>query len=245
VDVRAMPGLEHEPYAEVWFREIDEARWRQASEQARALGKTGLEVWTTDETPAVVEFLDARGYEEVRRYVISELDVAAASAPDPPAFAITTLAERPALITPLYAIALESYPDQPARAGSVIGDFATWRAWSLDPNPPEACFIAVDGDEPLGYGYLAREDGRWTQGFTAVARAHRGRGVAGAIKRAQIAWAKANGVPAIRTANETRLTQMLALNRRFGYRRLYEEIVLRGPVSSDPVSPGSEVEPIR
>ena len=40
---------------------------------------------------------------------------------------------------------------------------------------------------------------------------------------------KANGVPTLRTANEVRLEGMLALNRRFGYRTLYDEIVLRGP----------------
>jgi GNAT superfamily N-acetyltransferase len=65
-----------------------------------------------------------------------------------------------------------------------------------------------------------------------VARDARGRGVAGAIKRAQIAWAKANGIATLQTANEVRLTGMLDLNRRLGYRLLYEEIVLRGPIAS-------------
>ena len=65
----------------------------------------------------------------------------------------------------------------------------------------------------------------------AVAREARGRGVAGAIKRAQIAWARDHGVSAIRTANETRLETMLDLNRRLGYVPLYEEIVLRGPIA--------------
>ena len=63
----------------------------------------------------------------------------------------------------------------------------------------------------------------------AVARAARGRGVAGALKQAQIAWAQAHDITALRTATETRLTQMRALNARHGYRRLYDEIVLRGP----------------
>ena len=66
-----MPGLEHEPYAEVWFRAVDDGAWQEASVRARELGKTGLEVWTTTETPAVVDFLAARGYAEARRYVIS------------------------------------------------------------------------------------------------------------------------------------------------------------------------------
>jgi GNAT superfamily N-acetyltransferase len=181
----------------------------------------------------VVAFLEPRGYTEVRRYVISELDVAAAQEPDPPTLPLTTLAERPDLAEALYTVALESYPDQPGRSGSSIGDFEHWRGWSLDPNPPEACFIALRVDEVLGYGYLAEEDGVWTHGFMAVARAHRGRGVAGALKRAQIAYAKANGIARLRTATEVRLTRMRALNTGWGYLPLYEEIILRGPIASD------------
>ncbi|MCW2964944.1 MAG: hypothetical protein JWO17_2196 [Actinomycetia bacterium] len=225
--VTLMPGLEHLPYAEVWFREIDEERWREASTQARALGKTGLEVWTTDRTPEVVAFLEPRGYEEVRRYVISELDVAAAPDPDPPAFELVTFAERPDLAPALYELAQIAHPDQPGRSESTVSD--AWFQWGLAANPPEAYFIALDGDRVLGYGYLEHEDDQWKNGFMAVARDARGRGIAGAIKRAQIRWAKANGVTTLRTANEVRLEGMLALNRRFGYRTLYDEIVLRGP----------------
>jgi mycothiol synthase len=228
MDVKPMPGLEHLPYAEVWFHEIDEARWQEASVRARELGKTGLEVWTTDRTPEVVAFLEPRGYEEVRRYVISELDVAAAPDPDPPAFDLVTFAERPDLAPALYALAQIAHPDQPGRSESTVSE--AWWDWGLRANPPESYFIALDGDRVLGYGYLEHEASQWKNGFMAVARDARGRGVAGAIKRAQIAWAKANGVPSLRTANEVRLEGMLALNRRFGYRTLYDEIVLRGPI---------------
>lgn len=229
MDVNPIPGLAHLPFAEVWFHDVDEARWREACVQAQALGKTGLEVWTTDRTPEVVAFLGERGYEEVRRYVISELDVAAAPAPDPPSFTIVTFAERPDLAPQLYELARAAYPDQPGRAESVID--VAWHQWGLGAHPPEAYFIALDGRRVLGYGYLEHEGEQWRNGFMAVAREERGRGVAGAIKRAQIAWAKANGVPALRTANEVRLVGMLALNRRFGYRTLYDEIVLRGPLA--------------
>jgi GNAT superfamily N-acetyltransferase len=230
MDVKPMPGLEHLPYAEVWFHEVDEARWREASAQARGLGKTGLEVWTTDRTPEVVAFLEPRGYAEVRRYVISELDVAAAPDPGQPAFELVTFAERPELAPALYELARIAHPDQPGRSESTVSD--RWFQWGLAANPPEAYFIALDGDTVLGFGYLEREDEQWKHGFMAVARDARGRGIAGAIKRAQIAWAKANGVPSLRTANEVRLEGMLALNRRFGYRTLYDEIVMRGPCAA-------------
>jgi GNAT superfamily N-acetyltransferase len=230
MDVKPIPGLEQLPYAEVWFHAIDEAHWREASMLAGALGKTGLEVWTTDRTPEVVAFLEPRGYDEVRRYVISELDVAAAPDPDPPAFDLVTFAERPDLAPALYELAKLAHADQPGRSDSHVSD--AWFEWGLRANPPESYFIALDGDRVLGYGYLEHHDKQWKNGFMAVAREERGRGIAGAIKRAQIAWAKANGVPTLRTANEVRLEGMLALNRRFGYRTLYDEIVLRGPIAA-------------
>lgn len=229
MDVNPIPGLEHLPYAEVWFHAVDDADWRDASARARALGKTGLEVWTTDGTPEVVAFLAERGYAEVRRYVISELDVAAAADPGPPAFPLVTLAERPDLAPALYELARIAHADQPGRADSTVSD--AWHEWGLARHDPTAYFIALDGERVLGYGYLEQGDGRWTHGFLAVARAARGRGIAGAIKRAQIRWAKANGVPSLRTATETRLESMRALNARLGYRVLYDEIVLRGPIA--------------
>jgi GNAT superfamily N-acetyltransferase len=229
MDVKPMPGLEHLPFAEVWLREPDEDAWRAASAAARAIGKDGLEVWTTDETPDVVSFLEARDYEIVRRYVISELDVAAAREPAPSAIPLTTFADRPDLARQLYAIACEAYPDQPGRAENRMSPFEVWRSWGLDRHPADAYFIALDADRVLGYGYLELDGAQWKNGFMGLARDARGRGLASAIKGAQIRWAKANAVVTLRTANEVRLPQMLALNARYGYRPLYTELVLRGP----------------
>lgn len=230
VDVRLMPGLEHLPYAEVWFHAIDDESWASASAAAGELGKPGLEAWTTTATPEVAEFLAARGYEEVRRYAISELDVAAAPAPEPPAVPLVTFAERPDLAGELYTLARVAYGDQPGRAGSRIDE--AWYEWGLRASEGDGSFAALEDGCAIAYGSVEqKEDGLWWHSFLAVAREHRGRGVAGAIKRAQIAWAKANGVPQLRTATETRLEGMRALNRRLGYAALYEEIVLRGPAS--------------
>jgi GNAT superfamily N-acetyltransferase len=77
--------------------------------------------------------------------------------------------------------------------------------------------------------HLEVDGGAGRHGFTGVRRTARGRGIAGAVKRAQIAWAKQHGLRTLRTANELRLPQMLALNERHGYRPLYTELVLRGP----------------
>jgi GNAT superfamily N-acetyltransferase len=231
VEVRPIPGLEHLPFAEVWFHEIDDAAWREASSAASALGKSGLEVWTTDASPGIVDFLEAREYEHARRYVISKLDVAEAPTPGRPAFPLVTFAERPDLAEALYAIAVDAYADQPGRSETRVGSFAEWRSWGLDPHPADAYFIAVEGDRVLGYGFLEVDGETWKNGFMGIARSERGHGVAGAVKRGQIAWAKEHGVAALRTATEVSLAQMRALNARLGYRRLYDEIVLRGPLA--------------
>jgi GNAT superfamily N-acetyltransferase len=239
VDVRLLPGLEHLPFAEVWLDRPDEELLSQASAAARALGKDGLEVWTTDRTSEVAGFLEARGFVKVRGYVISELDVAAAAQPEPPKLPLVTLANRPDLEPDLYAVACESYPDQPGRAETVLPGIDSWRSWGLDADHPDACFIALENGTVLGYGYLDVEGDTATHGSTAVARTARGRGVAGSIKRAQIGWAKRNGIRSLRTATELRLAQMRGINERLGYVPLYEEIVLRGPATS----PDLELEP--
>jgi GNAT superfamily N-acetyltransferase len=186
-------------------------------------------VWTTTRTPEVARFLEERGYAEVRRYVISELDVAAAADPGDPRFPVTTLAQRPELGPRLFDLAQVAYADQPGRSGTRIGE--DWFDWGLRAHPPEAYFVALEEGRLLGYGYLERDGDAWRNGFLAVAPSDRRRGVAGAIKRAQIRWAKENGISALTTANEVRLTTMLELNRRLGYVPVYEEIVLRGPAA--------------
>jgi GNAT superfamily N-acetyltransferase len=231
MDVKPLPGLEHLPYAEVWLHSPDTSLWREASAAARALGKDGLEVWTTDATPEVVPFLQAHGYEIHRRYVISELAVRSTPDPGPPGVPLTTFAERPDLAEGLYAVASESYPDQPGRAETRMSPYDTWRQWGLDPHEPTAYFIALDGEQVLGYGYLEVEGNTAKHGFMAIARSSRGRGLASAIKRAQIGWAREHALRSLRAANEVRLEQMLALNRRYGYEPLYTELVLRGPAA--------------
>src|SRR5689334_20589530 len=116
VDVHPIPGLQHLPYAEVWFHAVDDDAWRRACDAARAIDKTGLEAWTTTRTPDVAPWLEGKGYEEVRRYVISELDVAAAPDLGEPAFEIVAFADRPDLETELHALAQLAYADQPGRS---------------------------------------------------------------------------------------------------------------------------------
>ena len=66
--------------------------------------------------------------------------------------------------------------------------------------------------------------------MTAVKRAWRGRGIARALKAAEINWALANGYTELHTSNEERNTPIKRLNARFGYRPGPGRIHLVGPI---------------
>ena len=105
---------------------------------------------------------------------------------------------------------------------------------------PDATFVALAGDEVVGYAKLAfhgGEPGIAYHDLTAVKRAWRSRGIARALKAAQIRWALASGYEELRTRNEQRNEPIRRLNARFGYRPGIGRIYLVGPLST--ATPGS------
>ena len=68
--------------------------------------------------------------------------------------------------------------------------------------------------------------------LTGVKRAWRGRGIAGALKRKQIAWAKEQGYERLSTRNEERNAPIRKLNERYGYRPTVPRLTFRGPIAS-------------
>ena len=85
---------------------------------------------------------------------------------------------------------------------------------------PQAVFVALEQGEVVGYAKLSlspEEPERAFHDLTGRGRSHRGRGIAAALKRTQIAWAKANGYTSLQTANEVRNEPIRRLNERHGY----------------------------
>ena len=66
--------------------------------------------------------------------------------------------------------------------------------------------------------------------MTGVARAARGRGIALALKQAQVAAAKAAGWKALRTQNDLANIPMRRVNEKLGYVRKFEWVPLTGPL---------------
>ena len=165
------------------------------------------------------------GFSEVGRSSMLRLDLTTAARPDidPPAgIVITTWAEHPEAATGMYGVACEAYPDIPGEESTEMAPFEKWRDNDLDgaSDRPEATFVALAGSEVIGYAKLSLSEAVPDVAFhdiTGVRRSWRGRGVAGALKRAEIAWAIDNGFVALKTFNEERNAPIRALNERHGY----------------------------
>jgi GNAT superfamily N-acetyltransferase len=192
---------------------------------AKERGSTHLEGGIAEDDDATIAWAGARGFEEVGRNSRLVLDLTAIDPPvvDPPAgIEIVTWAERPELAPGLWEVAREAGPDVPGEEDTDVGPLEEWldRDMKGIGDNPEAVFVALEGDQVLGYAKLSfRPDStdRAYHDLTGVLRAHRGRGIARALKAKQIAWAKEHGYGSLQTANEVRNEPIRRLNERHGY----------------------------
>ena len=137
----------------------------------------------------------------------------------------------------IYDIARESFRTSPEAEDEGLQPRDEWIEHHLyaPTARPEATFVALAGDDAIGYAKLRVSPARPTCGFhgmTAVRRAWRGRGVAGALKRAQIRWALANGLERLETTNELRNEPMQRVNLGLGFQPTPGSITLEGPLAS-------------
>jgi mycothiol synthase len=185
-----------------------------------------------------IAWTERRGYVEVGRNSRLVLDLALVEEPavrPPDGVVVTTWAERPDLIEDVYAVAREAYPDVPGEEEEVMPAFEQWLSMDMQGSGdrPEATFIALVGDEVAGYAKLSLSNARpgvAMHDMTGVRRSWRGRGIAGALKRAEIAWAKRNGFTRLETANEERNEPIRRLNQRHGYVPEPGHVVVRGAI---------------
>jgi GNAT superfamily N-acetyltransferase len=197
-------------------------------------GCTAMQTQVEEDDEASLAWAARRGFDEVGRESQLVLDLDGVEAPavsPPPGIEIVTWAERPGIERDLYAVYVEAEPDIPGEDANELAPFDRWLANDMQglSDRPEAVFVAVAGDEVVGYAKLAlaQEGTRVFHDLTGVKRAWRGRGIAGALKRAQIAWAKEQGFERLVTGNEARNEPIRRLNVRHGYRVEPGRIFLR------------------
>ena len=201
------------------------ALYRELARWVADRGCVTLETTIAEDDAASLAWAERRGFREVGRDSRLVLDLTAIEAPavDPPeGVEIVTWAERPDLIRGVYEVACEAYPDEPGSAAVAMDSFERWLSRDMqgESDRPDMTFIALAGGEVAGYAKLCRSSSRSSvviHDMTGVRRAFRGRGIAGALKRAEIAWAKQAGYELLETSNEARNEPIRRLNERHGY----------------------------
>jgi GNAT superfamily N-acetyltransferase len=182
---------------------------------------------------------ERRGFVEVGRNSMLVLDLRNTDTPavaPPEGIEIVTWAERPGVEHKMYEVAREAYPDVPGEEEAEVAPFEEWLSMDMKGagDRPEATFLALAGGEVVAYAKLALSLARPTvamHDMTGVRRAWRGRGIAGALKAAEIAWAKEHGYERLETQNEERNEPIRRLNERFGYVVEPGSVTVRGPLA--------------
>jgi mycothiol synthase len=226
-DIAVVPGRRR--------RGIGTATLGDLSERARGLGKDRIQFEVKQIDDESRTFLERRGFERVGSEEAVTLDVASIEAPavePPPGVRIVSRVEEPDLLEGMYAIGVQADEDIPGSDG--VFTFEQWKASEIDKpsRRPELCFIALAGDEVVGYAALMVFGDEAHHGLTATRRDWRRRGVATALKRAQIAAAKEAGFKRLTTESEERNLPMRKLNEKLGFVPAPEwsTVVIRGPV---------------
>jgi mycothiol synthase len=205
------------------------------SEHVRGLGKAELQLDVREQDEDALDYFRKRGYVEVERQKAVELDLRTVSpeAPQPPpGIEIVSWAERLDLAPRMYELYQEASADIPGLDAETSWTFAEWRARELErpSRRHDLSFLALAGEELVGYATLDVFPAGGFHGLTAVARAWRRQGVGQALKRTQIAAATEAGLEKLFTESEERNEPMRRLNEQLGFQPIPGMIVLRGPL---------------
>lgn len=186
-------------------------------DRARALSAAHAVGFVREDDAAAVGFLRRRGFELLDRVVTLalELEPGTQATPPPGGIEIAELDEtRREAAFEVYA---QGVADMPTAAPLDPGSLSDW---SVEIEGRPLTLVALEGGRVVGYADLevrnapARVAGN---GMTTVVRSHRGRGIAEALKRTQIAWAAAHGYRRVTTTTHSDNEPMRRLNEKLGY----------------------------
>jgi GNAT superfamily N-acetyltransferase len=187
---------------------------------ARGLGASYAIGFVREDDAAAVAFVLRRGFEVLDRVVSLALELEPGpKAPAPPdGIEIVELDE--SRCEEAFAVYAQGVADMPTAAPLDPGGFPDWRT-EIQARP--LTLVALENNRVVGYADLEVRNGPARvagNGMTTVLRSHRGRGIAEALKRTQIAWAAAHGYRRLTTATHSDNEPMRRLNEKLGYREL-------------------------
>jgi len=186
-----------------------------------------------EDQPHSVKFLTDRGFEQKQRQQVSRLDLASFDA-GPFAETVSRFEESSIVVRTLeefeesdpdarrkvHAAYVELFKDVPLFTDRFELTFELFEKELDAPNRvPGAILLAFDGTAIIGTTSLWQrlgDPGRLDTGLTAVARSHRRRGIATALKVRALGFAKERGARVVSTDNEES-NPMYDLNVRLGF----------------------------
>ena len=216
-----------------------------ASPPARASSaRRGSSSRSRSDDPHSIRFVENRGFREIEREEEVELDLTALAAPpavDPPAgVEIVSYAERPDLEQRDVRGRPRGERGHPRASPRPIDQtFEEWRSFAIErpSRDLDLTFLALADGRVVGVAYLETTATGASTTSPASARDWRGRGVASALKRAQIAGAHARGMKRLVTESQHENLPMRQLNEKLGYKPTIANIVYQGAAACLRVDP--------
>jgi len=165
-------------------------------------------------------FAVRHGFQEVDREVEQVRALTPDEPPAPPFEGVEfwTVAQRPELLPRSFALAQQGYADMVLKTGPAVVPINEWLI--EEATLPGGTFVALEHGIIVGYAGLnawTDDDTRAENGLTVVDRRWRGRGLATALKRRQLAWAAAHGIREIVTWTQEGNEAMQRVNVGVGY----------------------------
>jgi GNAT superfamily N-acetyltransferase len=180
-----------------------------------ALPERGLWGRVREGDDGSLAFATARGFREVNR----DIEVLLQVRPGDGGCREDIVELREEHLPGAYAVAAEATPETALPQVAVAPSYEEWLHKERHSHRA-ATFVALDGDEVVGYAGLTLLDGmphRLENYLTAVKKSHRRRGIATALKRAEIAWAAEHGYTEIVSDMVEANAAMRAVNISLGY----------------------------
>jgi len=206
-------------------RGIGSALLEAVRAETRALGRDS--VWGRVRDSASLPFAANRGFAEVTREVVVLREVR----PGDGEIAAGVVELGDEHLSGAYEVSVECIPEI---HGSLPGEAPPYDEWlERELHQSAVAFAALEDGAVVGYARL-HETGlphRLEHGLTAVRRSHRRRGLATALKRAQIQWAADHGYRELVSDMVEGNAAMRAVNERLGYRALPPVFIVSGSAS--------------
>lgn len=211
-------------------RGIGGALYEHVLEYLRERGARRARTWVDDDADGT-RFVERRGFTKHGADRVSELDLLHTPLSEPQVqagFRLVPLAEAREREQDLYAICAAGELDMPGDEPETELRLDDWRRddYGSPALSDEASFVALAGEHAVSLAFLAVDPSRRLAYnlMTATLPEFRRRGLSVAVKLASARWAAANGYERIVTENDAENEGMLAVNRRLGYRHLYDQV---------------------